>query len=201
MRPSFSSQVLLPLLPTICSISIPNFIPTGGILSLDNVSHVSSTSTAANLSDPRFLPYTYKVPFTDMTLHLGFGVFQREPLDGMEMDRLIHRAQKMVDGYIQRVGPDHEVPTGPDKIQQWTYWMASGNAPLEISIQSWEAAADKKFTWGQIAVVLEGLRLYLIDGKRFWVTTFNFMEGKPFFKPGLLGGGFLRRSGWQVTSS
>ncbi len=78
--------------------------------------------------------------------------------------------------------------------------MKGGNGPLEIGIESWEVDAQRKITWGQVAVVLEGLRLYLIDGKRFWVTSFNFMEGNRWsVRLGLIGRGFLRRSGYEVT--
>lgn len=118
------------------------------------------------------------------------------------MHRLILSAQEQIDECVRRLGPDQLVPIDPDKTQHWTYWMSGGNWPLEIGIESWEADAKKKITWGQVAVVLEGLRLYLINGKRSWVTTFNFMEGSRWsLRPGIIGRGFLRSSGWKVTNN
>jgi hypothetical protein len=201
MQPFFSCPLLLILLPTVISISIPNLVPAGGVLSLENASQISNTSVATNPSDPRIFPYSFHVPYSDITLFLGFGVLKRQPLDGIEMRRLILSAQERVRECIRRLGPDGLVPIAPDKTQDWTYWMKGGNGPLEIGIESWEVDAQRKITWGQVAVVLEGLRLYLIDGKRFWVTSLNFMEGNRWsLRPGLIGRGFLRRSGYEVTN-
>lgn len=202
MQPFFGRHLLFLLLPTVISISLPNLVPPGGVFSLDNISQISNTSITANPSDPRLLPYTYHVPFTDITLFLGFGILKRQRLDGMEMHRLILSAQEVIDGCIRRFGADQLVPVDPDKTQHWTYWMRGGNRPLELGIESWEADAEKKITWGQVAVVLEGLKLYLIDGKRFWVTSFNFMEGNRWsLRPAIIGRGFLRYSGWEVRNN
>lgn len=70
--------------------------------------------------------------------------------------------------------------------------MSGGNCPLEIGIESWEADAEKKIPWGQVAVDLEGLKQYLIDVKRFWVTYFNVMEGNRWsLRPAIIGRGFV----------
>lgn len=100
MRLFFGRHLLFLLLPTVISISLPNLVPAGGILSLDNISHISNTSITANPSDPRLLPYTYHVPFTHITLFLGFSILKRQRLDGMELHRLILSAQGLIDGLV-----------------------------------------------------------------------------------------------------
>lgn len=187
------------LLPTVTPLSLPNLINPGGALSLANVSGALNVSDGH--IDPKILPFSYKVPFTDMTLRLGFGIFKRQPLDGREMNRLLSEAQEEVDKYIKHFGPHEPIPLGPDKSQGWSHWMASGNGPLEICIGSWKTDARETISWGQVAVVLEGLKTYLIDGKRYWVTSFNFAEEVPWLRPGILGVGFIRQSNWKATTS
>lgn len=199
MRPSLIYRYLpYLLLPTVTPLSLPNLVNPGGGLSLANV------SGALNASDgqmPRILPFTYKVPLTDMTLRLGFGIFKRQPLDGIEMNRLLSEAQEEVDEYIKHFGPHEPIPMGPNKLQAWSHWMASGNGPLIIDIQSWELDSRETISWEQVAVVLEGLKTYLIDGKRYWVTNFNFYEETPWLRPGILGVGSLLQLTWTATSS
>jgi len=115
MQPFFSCPLLLILLPTVISISIPNLVPAGGVLSLENASQISNTSVATNPSDPRIFPYSFHVPYSDITLFLGFGVLKRQPLDGIEMRRLILSAQERVRECIRRLGPDGLVPIAPDR--------------------------------------------------------------------------------------
>ena len=45
------------------------------------------------------------------------------------------------------------------------------------------------FTWGQLKDVVEGLRLFLMVGERYYATAFNFWVGSQWWWRMPLGGG------------
>lgn len=53
-------------------------------------------------------------------------------------------------------------------------------------------------TWKHVAEVLRGLREFLIDGERYWVTSFKVVEKKKWYTQDLIASGKIRLVGANV---
>lgn len=133
-------------------------------------------------------------------MNIGFGLVNRNAIDGLEMKRLIDGAQQEVQDFFMRyVGGGAPVFNEPSGYQYWQYLVPSGNGQLQFVIESYEKNPRRKLTWEEVSDVLQGLDQYLIDGKRFWETKFNVMDGRwPF--PTLLATGYLTEVPFHTSS-
>ena len=149
----------------------------GSELSLLNTSNVNNVTLSTNFSDaptlPTPLPYGFHVPGTETYLRLGFGLPRRR-LDPMSLTGLIAVVQHIILEGIRDEGADAEAGVDPIFVNQRLKWTLGDGFHLKIySVPP----AGAFFTWGQLENVLRGLKLYLIDGGRYYAVVFNFWDG------------------------
>lgn len=177
---------------SVLSATLPLPVRPEGNSSFNNVSQSSNISSVTNLSRPPLIPgatdYTFQVPntgedyYTSMILYLGYGTWSQEKLDGFEMRRLILGAQANVTSIIWNnweEGSNAPIPNGPDGKQLWTFRTATDYEPLEVAFEfntAWDPEGYPKITWQSVAEVLEGLRLFLIEGRRYYTTGFHWRK-------------------------
>lgn len=173
---------LLPLLIQ-SAISIPISPETSLSLSLSlelsdpsaetaNLSPLNTSSTSnTSLTTRRYLPYRFRVPTTDIVLLLGFGII-RHRIDPAELQSLLRITEDNIQRGIDVLGRDALFPAlGNDHRQQFT---EEGLGTVRISISDFKAG--NQFCWGDVWDVVEGLRLFLLEGERSFVTYFTFWE-------------------------
>ena len=103
------------------------------------------------------------------------------------MGGLIAVAQHEVERGIERDGADFF--PGIDGLEQKIGWSL-GDGFTFVLHNNYEVV-DQFFTWQQARNVVEGLRLYLIVGERFYATEFAFWDGPRLFRFALGGGGIV----------
>jgi hypothetical protein len=170
MRTSLLWFLLYLSAQTATSLSPPASIPSLDVLSLppNNGVHASNISHFANVTDIAFLPYKFHVPDTRIYLHLGFGL-RRRPLDPVKMGSLIAVAEDFVNQGVEAVGRQSTYPPTVDGWQRFAYDLGDG---IELWVEN--LAPGLFWRWGSLKDVLEGMRLYLIEGMRFRRTYLNF---------------------------
>ena len=125
----------------------------------------------ASLTERRFFPYSFRVPTTNIVLHLGFGII-RHRIDPAELRSLLLLTKDGIQRGIDAHGPDALFPAlGNDHRQQFRE-HGLGTVRLDIS----DFKAGNQFCWGDVWNVVEGLRLYLLEGGRSFETHFTFWE-------------------------
>ena len=132
-----------------------------------------NTSSASNtsLTDRRFLPYHFRVPTTAIVLHLGFGIF-RHRIDPAELRSLLLLTRDGIQHGINVHGRDALFPAMGDNHRQQFSEHGLGTVQLDVS----DFRAGNQFSWGDLWNVVEGLRLYLLEGGRSFETHFTFWE-------------------------
>ncbi|CAF9941693.1 hypothetical protein IMSHALPRED_002850 [Imshaugia aleurites] len=191
------NEVSLQLLASLACRTLANTSATANLssqnshLPLPNTSRILNTSPISNLSEvialPIPLPYGFSVPNTDIYLRLGFGL-PRLSLDPMSMAGLIAVIQHSIIEGIERDGA--EAFPGLDIVldrQKFGWTLGDGFHSKIRSIQN----SGRFFTWGQLQNVVEGLRLYLIVGERYYATAFNFWDGPGWWRRNPLGRGSI----------
>ena len=59
-----------------------------------------------------------------------------------------------------------------------------------FSFEVWNVRnSGRYFTWGQVGNVVEGLKLFLLEGERCYLTAFNFWDGPGWWRRNPLGHG------------
>lgn len=160
-------------------------------LSVLNVSRVYNATPMSNVSDvlalPTPLPYGFSVPNTQTYIRLGFGL-PRHRLDPMSLTGLIAVVQHAIVEGIHFDGedayPDLNIFYGKQRFQ-WT--LGDG-----FTFLVWNSKSGNYFTWEQLKHLVEGLKLYLVDGDRYYSVAFNFWDGPGWWRMPPLGhGGFM----------
>ena len=90
----------------------------------------------------------------------------------MDMASLIAVVQHDVYEELAEHGPDEEFPVSAGGVQKFEYDLGDG---IGLLVQN--ANTGRHFTWEVMRDVLVGLRIYLIEGRRFRQTYFNFWTG------------------------
>lgn len=161
------------------------YLPSNNISRVYDPAPFSNISVLLSLPTP--LPYGFSVPNTDIYLRLGFGL-PRHRLDPMSLGGLIAVMQHAIVEGIERDGED--AYPGLDMIadeQRFGWTLGDG---FHFRILSFRGTGIY-FTWEQVKNVVEGLRLFLIVGERYYSTTFNFWDGPGWWWKTPLGfGGF-----------
>lgn len=164
-------------------------------LPLLNPSSVYNATLVSNISDysalATLLPYGFSVPNSQMYLRLGFGL-PRHRLDPMSMGGLIAVIQHAIDEGILRDG--EEAFPGLDIIagRQRFGWTLGDGFYFVVSNVEYTGIY---FNWGNLKDVVEGLRLFLIVGERYYATAFNFWDGPGWWWRMQLGSG-----GFEIDS-
>ena len=154
-------------------------LPTGEIITSESLKTSTPPSLSSNSSalvDNFLLPYRFKVPDTNILLRLCFGI--RRSLDRNHMRSLIAVAEDYIDEQIAALPPatpdfQHVYPVAQGRNQTFyeslddAIWLVIGN----------HHQIGKLFTWDDLEDVVMGLRMYLVDGDRFWQTWFRFYVG------------------------
>lgn len=196
MQPLTLCSILSLFFASATSLALSNHLSLVNPQNLENGSQPLGSSNITNLtgsSDPHFHPYVYHVPETDIYLHLGFGVFGKTPVNPIEMEHIINLAQTEVDLHIQNEGLDLPIPTARDQRQRWQISLPAKNGRrLEFSIKSFLAHPMIKVTWKHVAEVLRGLREFLVEGQRFWATSFKIVRKKHWYDQDLIASGKIR---------
>ena len=151
------------------SLDIPDSIARTAYLSTLN----ASTTANNSLLVPHFLPHRFKVPTTDTVLDLGFGII-RHRIDMANLHSLILYAKATVIEGMEEHGVNALYPTYNTNVQQFS--------TLGINCKLWVRNlrdGERRFTWGQLYNVVEGLRLYLVQGGRNYETRFAFANSGP----------------------
>lgn len=150
-------------------------LPTGEIITSESLkdSTPPSLSNSSALVDNFLLPYRFKVPDTNILLRLGFGI--RRSLDRNHMRSLIAVAEEHIDEQIAALPPappdsQHVYPVAQGRYQ--TFYKSLGDGIRLLIGNNYQIG--KLFTWDELEDVVIGLRMYLVDGDRFWQTGFGF---------------------------
>lgn len=141
--------------------------PTRIYLPTDN------TTTFDNLTI--FLPYRIRVPSTRTVLRLGFGL-PRKKIDAEALLSLLRLSDAVIQEGIDQFGRHTLYPQGPHLLQLYSQ-LGFG---IEIRIHDIRETPHL-FTWQNLKETVEGLRLYLVEGKRFYETHFMFWNGPGLF--------------------
>ena len=161
-------------------------------LPLLNNSQGKTPTVLSNLSDvlnlPTPLPYGFLVPNTQIYLRLGFGL-PRHHLDPLSLGGLIAFIQHAIIEGIERDGEDAFPGLNIVENRQNFGWTLGDGFHFEMhNIKG----SGTFFTWEQLKDVVEGLRLYLMVGERYYATMFSFWDGeKWWWRMPLGGGGFV----------
>lgn len=126
------------------------------------------------LTAPTVLPYRFHVPNTQTYLRLGFG-FRRHRLNPFALRELIGYIQHCINESIEVDGEHAYPPIDLAQSQQLYLWTLG--AGIYIVIENVKGSG-RYFTWGQLKNVVEGLRLFLIEGQRYYKTAFTFWDGR-----------------------
>lgn len=180
----------------IANLPIQNiYLPQSNNSQGHNAIAVSSVSNVSALPTP--LPYGFSVPSTGIYLRLGFGL-PRRSLEPMSMGGLIAVMQHDILEGIERDGveafPGLNILAGKQRVG-WT--LGDG---FHFTIRCINRSG-RYFTWGQLQNVVEGLRLFLIVGERYYSTTFNFWDGPGWWWKKPLGVGAFTMSGAGTEGS
>lgn len=160
--------------------------PTTEKTKTSNASQLSNTSSAiAPFDYPIPLPYSFDVPNSEIRLQLGFG-WRRRSLDPMDLQGLIVFLLHFIDEVIKEFGPGQLVRVQANGMQRVDYELGDG---IEFAVQN--CRPGEYFTWDTLRDVVEGLRLYLIEGQRYRQTYFKFYDW-PFRGSVALGAGRIR---------
>ena len=149
-----------------------------------NATPTSDSSEILTLLTP--LTYGFHVPNTQIYLRLGFGL-PRHHLDPMTMGGLIAVVQHVIVEGIDEDG-EEAFPATNIFLGQQTFEWTPGDG---FYFQTHNVNTGTFFTWGQLKNVVEGLRLFLIVGERYYGTAFTFWDGPGWWRRRPLGVGGL----------
>ena len=90
----------------------------------------------------------------------------------MDMRGLLAVVVHDVEEKSNQHGPNHFIPIGWGGTQKYEYNLGDG---IEFMVQN--AEAGNYITWETLSNVVKGLWSYLIVGRRFRQTFFNFWDG------------------------
>lgn len=159
-------------------------------LPLLNTSQAYNAAPSSNSFDiltlPTPHPYGFHVPNTQIYLRIGFGL-PRHHLDPMTMGGLMAVVQHVIIEGINENGEEAFPATNiflGEQIFEWT--LGDG-----YYFQTRNLKTGTFFTWGQLKNVVEGLRLFLIVGERYYATDFSFWDGPGWWRRRPLGFGGL----------
>lgn len=160
-------------------------------LPLLNTSQGKTPTPSSNLSDiltlPTPLPYGFSVPNTQIYLRLGFGL-PRHRLDPLSLGGLIAFIQHEIIEGINRDGEDAFPGLNIVEDEQKFGWTLGYGFHFEMHNLK---GSGKYIKWEQVKNVVEGLRLYLMVGERYYATMFNFWDGVRWGRMPLGYGGFV----------
>ena len=126
----------------------------------------------SNLTAPDHnLPHRFRVPGEEMVLRLGFGLF-RTSVDPIRLQSLIRLSQAVIEEGAGTHGWDELYPTYVIGRQRFIYSLGEG-----ISLRVTNFRRLDLFTWRQIHTLVKGLDLFLVEGKRPYLTKFKFFVG------------------------
>ena len=155
-------------------------------LQLYNATHVSRIPDNETLSIP--LPYSFSVPNTETYLRLGFGLVRRR-LDPMSLGGLIALIQDEIVRGIETFGEDAFPGLNVVAATQQFGWSLGDGFHFEVYNVMFSGTF---FTWRQLGHVVEGLRLFLVVGRRPFATEFRFWDGpREWWRTRLGGGAFV----------
>ena len=152
-----------------------------------------NTSSTSNTSftGPTFLPHWFRVPTTDIVLRLSFGII-RHRIDPAELRSLLLLTKDFIQRGINVHSRHALFPASGNDHRQ--HFLESGLGTVELFITDFRDGTP--FSWGDVWDVVEGLRLYLLEGGRSFETYFTFWEEPPSAPYPLyrrLGQGFIKR--------
>lgn len=136
-----------------------------------------NTSVPAPVSYSKFtgpdpgLPHRFPVPGEEMVLRLGFGLF-RTSIDPLRLQSLVRLCQAVIEEGATDHDWDEFYPTYTIGRQLFTYSLGEG-----ISLRISNFRFLNLFTWRQVHTLVKGLDLFLVAGKRPYLTRFKFFVG------------------------
>ena len=151
---------------------------SGGVSSIQQEEFIPlSTSVHAPVSysnltapDPN-LPHRFRVPGEEMVLRLGFGLF-RTSVDPVRLQSLLRFALGIIEEGAQENGWDEIYPTYVIGRQRFIHSLGEG-----ISLRITNFRSLDLFTWRHIHTLVKALKLFLIEGKKPYLTKFKFFVG------------------------
>ena len=117
------------------------------------------------------LPYRFPVPGEEMVLRLGFGFF-RTSVDPVGLQSLLRLSQAVIEEGAAEHGWDDFYSSYMIGRQRFIYSMGEG-----IALRITNFKPLDLFTWRQIHTAVKALDLFLVQGKRPYVTKFKFFVG------------------------
>ena len=179
MLPSFQLLIVFYLISVALSTPLSHDESRSQSLSL-GTANASAPTTASlpdfNASRPldetMFYPHRFRVPTTQTVMYIGFGIIRRS-INIEDLQSLLLSAKgRILDGFEDH-GRTSVYPVQAGIGRQVFYQLGFG---IQITINNLEED-DLFFTWQQLYEVVEGLRLYLVQGGRSYVTYFQFWNG------------------------
>lgn len=111
-------------------------------------------------------PYQYDIPNSPFHLNLGLS-HPRQTLDFQSLRRTIFAAQTFITMWSEQYGSNEPLRQLPGRED--IFYFSAGEG-ITISITEGHYA----ITWGIVADVVRGLKEYLVDGRKPYVTRFEF---------------------------
>lgn len=130
---------------------------------------IPKTITTSLTTNP-WLPHRYRVPTTNTVLRLSYGLF-RHRIDLLDLQSLIHLAKGTVEINFDAHGGNTVYPLDANGRQIF----AQLGFGIQLRIEN--IAPQPLFTYRMLYEVVEGLRLFLVVGKRNWEVWFKVWNG------------------------
>ena len=159
----------IPFASALMPISDPSTLNVDVQLS-NNISNYANVSKPA-VCGAAIVPYSFNVPNSHVSLRIGFGL-RRRSLNSMDMRELLVIVKDDFDEAAGRLGPNTLWPLYADGLQQIDYDLG---VDVRIFIQN--TKSGRYFSLKTLQDLVQGLHIYLIDGKRYRETFFNFFDG------------------------
>ena len=186
------STISTPISPETSLSLSPGLVLSDPSAETFNLTPLNTSSTSnTSLTGTTFLPHQFRVPTTKIVLWLGFGIIHHR-IDPTELRSLLLLTKAFIQKGIDDHGSRALFPTSGNDHRQEFVETGLGTVGLFIS----DFKAGNQFSWGNVWDVVEGLRLYLLDGERSLETSFTFWEYPPRAAINLhrkLGHGFIKR--------
>ncbi|KAL9576553.1 MAG: hypothetical protein Q9212_007000, partial [Teloschistes hypoglaucus] len=159
------SSVLLTLTALVSAIPATNHIPTAIIQTAQGTSNDSVDSTNSGVSKPKAFDRRFPVPNTDTVLHIAPGT----PVDHGAFGVLFPRLQVHlnVDIAIHR----RDGIPGNSRAPSYRYFTTTPGGIVCYFFVS--AYTGQRFTYGMVDDILAGLKIFLIDQKRYEQVVFE----------------------------
>lgn len=122
----------------------------------------------SSIANPGTGPTRFKVPNTEMILSLTTR--NNQPIGFLALQALLTGANNRIYDQIEIHG-ESAVITG----RNFRYYLEDPGIVLEVL--SWQSSPNPGLTWSQLAEVIEGLALFIVDERHYVTCYFNVIYG------------------------